>query len=82
MTNPLLGEHNLENIDEAVTVAKIFNISDEIIKNAVQNFQPLPHRLQFVGKFKDILFYDDAISTTPESTICAIKSFPKIGTIF
>jgi len=82
MTNPLIGEHNLENIDEAVTVAKIFNVSDEIIKNTVRNFQPLPHRLQFVGKFRGILFYDDAISTTPESTICAINSFPNIGTIF
>lgn len=82
MTNPLIGEHNLENIDEAVAVAKIFNISDKVIKNTVRNFQPLPHRLQFVGKFNNILFYDDAISTTPESTICAIKSFPKIGTIF
>ncbi len=82
MTNPLIGKHNLENIDEAVTVAKIFNISDEIIKNTVRNFQPLPHRLQLVGKFRNILFYDDAISTTPESTICAINSFPKIGTIF
>jgi len=82
MTNPLIGEHNLENIDEAVTVAKIFNTSDEIIKNTVYNFQPLPHRLQLVGKFKEIVFYDDAISTTPESTICAINSFPKIGTIF
>jgi len=80
--NPLIGEHNLENIDAATAVAKIFDISDEIIKNAVRNFQPLPHRLQFVGKFKDILFYDDAISTTPESTVCAINSFQKIGTIF
>ncbi len=82
MTNPLIGEHNLENIDTAVTVAKIFDISDEIIKNTVRNFQPLSHRLQFIGKYKNILFYDDAISTTPESTICAINSFPKIGTIF
>lgn len=82
IANPLIGEHNLENIDEAITVAKIFNISDEIIKNTVRNFQPLPHRLQFIGKFKNVLFYDDAISTTPESTICAINSFPKIGTIF
>ena len=63
-------------------MVKIFDISDEIINNTVQNFQPLPHRLQFVGKFKNILFYDDAISTTPESTICAINSFPVIGTIF
>src|SRR3989338_3235088 len=82
MTNPLIGEHNLENIDEAAAVAKIFDIPDEIIKNTILNFQPLPHRLQLVGKFRNILFYDDAISTTPESTICAINSFSKIGTIF
>ncbi|MEK7598025.1 MAG: UDP-N-acetylmuramoyl-L-alanine--D-glutamate ligase [Patescibacteria group bacterium] len=82
LTNPLIGEHNLENIDAAVTAAKIFDIPDEIIKNAVRNFQPLPHRLQFVGKFKEIIFYDDAISTTPESTILAIESLKNVGTIF
>ena len=82
ITNPLIGKHNLENIDTAINVAKIFNISDEIIKSTVCNFQPLSHRLQFIGRYKNILFYDDAISTTPESTICAINSFLKIGTIF
>ena len=35
-----------------------------------------------MGNFKGIIFYDDAISTTPDSTIMAIKSLPKIGTIF
>lgn len=82
LANPLIGEHNLKNIDLAITAAKIFNVSDEVIKNTIKNFQTLPHRLQFVGKFRDILFYDDAISTTPESTICAIDSLPKIDTIF
>ncbi|MFA6422167.1 MAG: UDP-N-acetylmuramoyl-L-alanine--D-glutamate ligase [Candidatus Buchananbacteria bacterium] len=78
----LLGEHNKSNILAAAKVAKILKISDTIIKRAVLNFQPLPHRLEFVGEFKKIKFYDDAISTTPESTIMAIKSLPKIGTIF
>jgi len=79
---PLLGQHNRENIGAAIAVAKMFDISDEIIKKAIEKFKPLPHRLEFVGEFKNIKFYDDAISTTPESTIEAIKSLKNIGTIF
>jgi UDP-N-acetylmuramoylalanine--D-glutamate ligase len=78
----LLGEHNLQNIKAAVKVARILNISDSTIKIAIKNFKPLPHRLEFVGEVKGIKFYDDAISTTPESTIAAIKALKNIGTIF
>jgi len=78
----LIGEHNKSNIGAAVSVAKILGIKDSVIKNAVKKFVGLPHRLEFVGEFKKIKFYDDAISTTPESTIMAIKSLPNIGTIF
>jgi len=79
---PLIGEHNKENIRAAVAVVKEFGISDKIIKTAIEKFKPLPHRLEFVGEFKNIKFYDDAISTTPESTIMAIKSLKNIDTIF
>ncbi|MEK7664756.1 MAG: UDP-N-acetylmuramoyl-L-alanine--D-glutamate ligase [Patescibacteria group bacterium] len=78
----LPGEHNKKNIGAAVAAARLFNISDRIIKRAVENFKPLEHRLEFVGKFKNIKFYDDAISTTPESTIMAIKTLKNIDTIF
>jgi UDP-N-acetylmuramoylalanine--D-glutamate ligase len=79
---PLLGAHNLKNIQAAIKVARILKVPDSAIKKAVKNFQPLPHRLEFVGEYKGIKFYDDAISTTPESTIMAIKSLKNIDTIF
>jgi UDP-N-acetylmuramoylalanine--D-glutamate ligase len=79
---PLLGAHNLKNIQAAVRVARHLKISDAVISKAIRNFKPLPHRLEFVGNFGGIKFYDDAISTTPESTIMAIKSLKDIGTIF
>lgn len=79
---PLIGEHNKENIQAAVTVARILNIPDETSAEAISNFKPLPHRLENIGTYKGITFYDDAISTTPQSTICAIESFNNIGTIF
>lgn len=47
----------------------------EIIYQTIQTFQGLPHRLQKVGEYHGISFYDDAISTTPDSTIEAIKTF-------
>ena len=79
---PLLGAHNMKNIQAAATVARAMKISDADIARAVKNFKPLPHRLQHVGTFSGISFYDDAISTTPESTIEAIKTLKKVETIF
>ncbi len=79
---PLMGEHNKENIRAAVAVAREFSISDEVIKTAIEKFKPLPHRLEFVGEFNGIKFYDDAISTTPESTIMAIRALKNVDTIF
>lgn len=78
----LIGEHNKKNIKAAITAAKLFKISDKYIQRAVKKFNPLPHRLEFLGQFNGIKFYDDAISTTPESAIMAIKTLKNIGTIF
>lgn len=78
---PLIGEHNMSNLRGAITVAQIFDIEIEDIAEAVRNFKPLKHRLEHVGTFADITFFDDAISTTPESTIAAIEALPPIGTI-
>lgn len=79
---PLLGEHNKTDIRAAITAAKVFGIKDLAIKKAIKNFKPLPHRLELVGTYNGITFYDDAISTTPESTIMALKSLQKVDTIF
>ncbi len=78
----LIGQHNQSNIGAAVAVAEILNIPQETIKKAVKSFKGLKHRLQNVGTFKGITFYDDAISTTPDSTIMAIRALSNIGTIF
>ena len=78
----LIGEHNKSNVKAAVTVGKILNIPDNTIANAIKEFKPLPHRLEKVGTFNSIAFYDDAISTTPQSAIQAINALGNVGTIF
>ena len=78
----LVGEHNKSNIRGAISVVRLMGVPDTISTQAVSTFQPLPHRLEYIGKHKDILFYDDAISTTPESTIAALEALPQVSTIF
>ena len=79
---PLLGEHNLANVRAATTVARRLGVSDAAIESAVRKFEGLPHRLEFVGEYRGITFFDDAISTTPESTIAALRAVPNVKTIF
>lgn len=76
---PLLGAHNIDNVRAAVTVGAILAIPPEVMHQGIRAFRPLPHRLELVGTFAGITFYDDAISTTPESTIKAMESVPTIG---
>ncbi|MBU4298935.1 UDP-N-acetylmuramoyl-L-alanine--D-glutamate ligase [Patescibacteria group bacterium] len=78
----LLGEHNLLNIVAAIEVGEIFGIPKEKIRKAIENLKPLPHRLEFVGIFKGIAFYNDALSTIPEATIAALDALgDKVETI-
>ncbi|MFZ1720409.1 MAG: Mur ligase family protein, partial [Candidatus Moraniibacteriota bacterium] len=78
----LLGDHNFQNIQAAVKVARLCKVSDDAIARALRNFKPLPHRLEHLGTFRGIDFYDDAISTTPESTIAALRALGHVDTIF
>ncbi|MFA5747823.1 MAG: UDP-N-acetylmuramoyl-L-alanine--D-glutamate ligase [Candidatus Absconditabacterales bacterium] len=79
----LLGEHNLQNICSAIAVGNIIGIPLNKMQKTISEFEGLPHRMQLVGNYGGIDWIDDAISTTPESTIQAIKTFgEKIDTIF
>lgn len=69
------GEHNYENIMCAILVAKQFNMSDELIKDAISDFGGVEHRIEFVRKLNNRDFYNDSKSTNVESTIVALKSF-------
>ncbi len=47
------GSHNVENALAAISVAKLYGISNEAIKNALHHFHGVPHRTQYVGNFKE-----------------------------
>lgn len=71
----LLGVHNWQNMALAYVVARSFGISDSIIQKEIQSFQGLPHRLEIIGEWQDIIFVNDSKATNAESTIKALCSF-------
>lgn len=77
----LIGDHNKQNMQAAVTVTGLFHIPENIIASSLRSFNPLTHRLEKVGVFEGITFYDDAISTTPQSTIAALNAIQNVDTI-
>lgn len=71
----LVGKHNLQNVIIAVSAAKAIGISNEIICDAVSEFNGVEHRIEFVREINGIKYYNDSKGTNTDATITALKAF-------
>lgn len=77
----LKGDHNLRNIMAALNVCKILGLPNEDIQDGVAAFTGLEHRLEYVGTYHGIRYYNDSIATIPEATIEAVKTLGEVDTL-
>ncbi len=78
----LVGTHNLYNIAVVYYICRrLFDIGNDKFLELLATFSPLPHRLQKLGTFDGVTYYDDSISTICESAVSAIRSLGNVGTI-
>jgi UDP-N-acetylmuramoylalanine--D-glutamate ligase len=73
---PLRGEHNALNLCGALAALEAFGVALSPLPDSLVGFRPLAHRLETVAEHDGVLWVNDSISTTPESTIAALTSFP------
>lgn len=77
----LIGEHNYLDIAFVYAVCADFGITDEMFSAAIATYEPLPHRLQFIGVRNGIKWYDDSISTIDETVIQALNTLKDADTV-
>lgn len=77
----LIGIHNLSNIMFAILVSSILNLDINKTVSSINKFTPLEHRMELVGTYDGITYYNDSIATIPMATISAIESLKDVDTL-
>ncbi len=75
----LMGAYNAENIAAAIAIGSYFNIDDEKIQQAIQEYSPKNNRSQIVKTDSNTILLD-AYNANPTSMLLSIKNFEKTAT--
>jgi UDP-N-acetylmuramoylalanine--D-glutamate ligase len=78
---PIMGIHNMMNVMAAISTCMVLGITTEVIRYGIKSFKGLEHRIEYVGKYHGIQYYNDSIATVPEATIYAIKALQNVDTL-
>jgi UDP-N-acetylmuramoylalanine--D-glutamate ligase len=72
---PLKGAHNVENVLAAVVAARLAGVPADVVRRAVEGFQAVEHRLEYVATINGVEFYNDSKATNVDATAKAIAAF-------
>jgi len=68
------GEHNVKNAMAASTVATLLRIRKQTIRESLEGFQGVEHRLEKVLKINNVLYINDSKATNVNATFFALDS--------
>ncbi|MBM3453861.1 MAG: UDP-N-acetylmuramoyl-L-alanine--D-glutamate ligase [Bacteroidetes bacterium] len=73
----LKGKHNTQNSLAAGIAARILEIRKDVVRESLEDFVNVEHRLEFVAKVNGIEFINDSKATNINSTWFALESMEK-----
>lgn len=69
------GAHNRQNALAAIAAAMVMGLEPQAIRESLESFAGVEHRLEYVGEHGQVKFYNDSKATNPESTGTALNAF-------
>ena len=88
---PLRGDHNVENVLAAVSIACLVQkvgldtapaaglqgeAAVAAIRTTIRSFKAVEHRLEFVARIRGVEYFNDSKATNVDATIKALEAFP------
>lgn len=70
----LEGNHNIKNAMAASTVAHLLKIRKQTIRESLENFQGVEHRLEYVLRINKVQYINDSKATNVNATYYALES--------
>lgn len=71
----LRGRHNISNVLAAITIAKLYNVSNKSIQKTLNKFKGIEGRLELVDIIDGVKYINDTTATIPEACLAALNSF-------
>ncbi len=73
----LQGKHNLANSMAAGVSGRILDLRKELVRESLEDFENIEHRMEFVARVNGITFINDSKATNVNSTWYALESMDK-----
>jgi UDP-N-acetylmuramoylalanine--D-glutamate ligase len=75
---PRSQPHDLSNALAAAAIATAVGATMEGIVESLRNFAGLSHRLEYLGQWDDVSWYNDSKATVPHATVAAVGGFDSV----
>ena len=78
---PLPGRHNQLNALAAAAVGRAAGLPDDAIEAGVRSFQGVEHRLELVGEWGGVRWYNDSKATNPDAGVMGLRAFERVPVV-
>ena len=68
----LSGLHNIQNALSVIAVSKIMGVETADVREALENFKGIKHRIESLGEINGVTYIDDSKGTNVDATIKAV----------